>query len=459
MAIELLSNPEEFQKATDAVQSGSIFIDIRKNWMCFFEVGDNATFYIAKLYDKSNNFTSLGTIDKCLGYIVDLINRCGFVIGYDLKHSIFNLPNYKSISSIKFYDIKVLLTLNSKFDILKQYETDYLQSDQDNFEAYTKAIYAFYRQARTTEILLASLKFPVIYKILTEAVIPYNSIEQQGILIKNKVDDDKLGQFNAFITSHKASIKGKIGKNAVLYPKFDLLGSITGRTSCNVHSMPRDIRCCFVARPRKKIIVFDYSAGEARVLVNLFGCKELETIFNNSKLDLHIINASLLFNKPMADITKEQREEAKAIFFATLNGATSAIDKEHVSSILKIYKSLFNKLDEEKSKIKQEQVVINPYGRCRILTEEFRESDWNGQIKGINTLLQSTLSDMKLEAINKIYNKYGSIILLEVHDSIVVEVDEDKVDEYKIGIIDIMKHPSIDLRCSIEISTTVGDTL
>ena len=71
------------------------------------------------------------------------------------------------------------------------------------------------------------------------------------------------------------------------------------------------IRPMIQASAGHKLMVYDYASIEARVLAWLAGCTQLIKAFENGE-DVYKLMASEIYNKPVAEITKEERQLGKA---------------------------------------------------------------------------------------------------------------------------------------------------
>src|SRR3989475_1508466 len=83
--------------------------------------------------------------------------------------------------------------------------------------------------------------------------------------------------------------------------------------------MPRTaaFRRCVVARPGSRLVIADYSQIELRVMAELRGDPGMLAAYRAGE-DLHILTASLLLDKPMDQVTKEERQAAKAVNFGLI---------------------------------------------------------------------------------------------------------------------------------------------
>jgi DNA polymerase I-like protein with 3'-5' exonuclease and polymerase domains len=114
-----------------------------------------------------------------------------------------------------------------------------------------------------------------------------------------------------------------------LHSNFDILKT-TGRTSSSgdisTQNIPRDpqIRSLFVPSPGHVFIIADYVAAElvtlAQAIQSQFGGHSVMAEKLNNGEDLHTLVASHLTGKSMDQITKEERQKAKAVNFGLPGG-------------------------------------------------------------------------------------------------------------------------------------------
>lgn len=405
--------------------------------------------FTIKLFDKTNSMT-VAEIERCLASIANIIKSADLIIGYDLKESIKNFKlmtgTVEPFVGRRLEDVKIRLQLECRTDVLEKFE--HIINSEGNYvdsrlEMYKLFVNNFYSD---------KMKFPGnIYTVMKSCIIPYAKIETKGIAVKPFPVDDQRDEFYEFMNKVIEHTKDDI-----LYPQFKLNGAITGRTSCTLHAMPNSIRDCFGARPGKSIICFDYNAGEARILAGLSKDATMLKMFDCG-IDMHVVNAAALFDKNINDVTAEERQDAKNTFFAILYGASAKKYEKAIFLFKKLYKEAFEWIEKTSQEVIKNKIIENPFGRVR----EFRDIDneWELKTKAINSLIQSTLSDMKLDAIAKIDAMYDNIIILEIHDAIYVEVDTDKTEEVINNILGIMEAQSKYINCKVKVNYKVGDTL
>jgi len=147
---------------------------------------------------------------------------------------------------------------------------------------------------------------------LYRTIIPFIDL-----YLRHKANEKLLGSF-----------LNKMQKG-ILHPKFDVLKN-TGRTSSfgdiSSQNLTRDaqIRSLFIPSPGHVFIDADYSAIEmatlAQALLTQFGGQSVMADKINNGDDLHALVASRLAGKPTDQVTKEERQMAKAVNFGLPGG-------------------------------------------------------------------------------------------------------------------------------------------
>jgi DNA polymerase-1 len=110
-----------------------------------------------------------------------------------------------------------------------------------------------------------------------------------------------------------------------LHADFRQIGAPTGRFACtnpNIQQVPHAVeyRRCFSGHPEgRKLIIADYSQIELRILAEFSGDQGFISAFN-SGADLHRVTAAEVFNVPLDQVSKEQRDFAKRLNFGVVYG-------------------------------------------------------------------------------------------------------------------------------------------
>lgn len=273
--------------------------------------------------------------------------------------------------------------------------------------------------------------------------------------------------------------------NSRLHPTFNVDTVRTGRTSCkepNLQQVPRDkaLRTLFKAPPGKALFECDYSQLELRIACHYAEERTMQGIYAQDG-DIHTRTAQVVTGK--SEVTKEERGKAKAVNFGFLYGMSAkgfvnyaktgygviVTDKEATemrARYFNTYRDLEPWYAKQKRLCMQDGGVYTLFGRFRALPEIYSQ-EWSEKGSAerccINTPVQSSGSDILLSAMIEIDQTLPECqIVCTVHDSILVEVPEDKIDYYKERIGSIMKHPAlldyfgVKLKVPLDIDIGVG---
>lgn len=253
-----------------------------------------------------------------------------------------------------------------------------------------------------------------------------------------------------------------------IHPDLMPLATETGRfasRNANLQNTPRKdndpigIRK-FIAAPRGKVLIsLDFSQIELRV--GAFYCRDekmLETYRNNG--DIHAQTTSVIFNIPFseaidkgADHYKERRTIAKncnfGVFYGlfpkglqrTLKfkaGLSKSIDEccEIISNLKAGYKGLESWQRKVKRQAAEDSYTETYLGRRRYLPN-ITSANWGkksfAQRCALNTPIQGTAADILKLAMGRIIKGVSERLwlkpLLQIHDELIFEVPEEKVNE------------------------------
>ncbi len=243
----------------------------------------------------------------------------------------------------------------------------------------------------------------------------------------------KLKKYTDKIEEIKSNLRGRR-----VYPEFKQIGAVTGRMSSsnpNVQNIPRDMRNLFKAEEGNVFVIADFSQIELRIAAEYVGDPLMIKAFVEGK-DLHTYTASVILEKPEEEVTKEDRQSAKAVNFGLIYGISAkglalyakssygidmSIDEaetirdkffRHFSSFKRWHEEIKRKLREEKE-VRGETLLGRPY-----VAYTFNDAT--------NYPIQGTGADiLKLSVL--LFDMYSSKegvsakVVNLVHDEIVVE--------------------------------------
>ena len=267
-----------------------------------------------------------------------------------------------------------------------------------------------------------------------------------------------------------------------IHSSFSQTTAATGRlasTSPNLQNIPartaegRKIRSAFKARPGYQFIACDYSQIELRVLAHLSGDKSLLDAFNNDH-DIHTYTASLVFDIPQDQVTKEQRYQSKAVNFGIIYGqGPFMLAKEigvEVWEAKKFISNYFARYPQIQAYMQQAQADarLNGYsetafGRRRFIPEINHTSarmKSHGERVAVNSPMQGTAADLiKVAMINlsKEIIKRGldSKLILQVHDELIFEVPDAEVEEMS-KLVPEMMSSAAKLKVKLKVDVAVA---
>jgi DNA polymerase-1 len=242
----------------------------------------------------------------------------------------------------------------------------------------------------------------------------------------------------------------QVDKNSKLHTTFGLTGSQTGRLNSsdpNLMNIPvrtelgKNIRTAFVAGKGNTFVSADYSQFEIRVAAALSGDEGMIDAFNRDA-DIHVETAALVYGIKPEEVTKQQRYEAKAVNFGTmygqgphalslLVGIDFAAAKHFIARYFEVRPKLKAYLDNTKEQAKEQGYVENIFGRRRP-TPDVQSSNFMvreaGYRAAVNMPLQGTAADLMKMAMVQVAEKLpkGAKLLLQIHDSILVECSENQ---------------------------------
>ncbi|MEB3205946.1 MAG: DNA polymerase I [Vampirovibrionales bacterium] len=231
----------------------------------------------------------------------------------------------------------------------------------------------------------------------------------------------------------------------------------TGRLSSsepNLQNIPvktdvgQKIRQAFVPEKNWFLLSADYSQIELRLLAHFSEDPELMAAFEAGD-DVHARTASLVFDVPLADVTKAMRYQAKTVNFGVIYGQTAhglsqqlgvsrADAQDFITRYFQTYPRVKAYIDEIKTQAHRDGYVETLYGRRRWLKEGLGSSVRSirefAERAAFNTPLQGSASDLIKLAMTRLVARLEETrsparLLLQVHDELVLEAPQGALDE------------------------------
>lgn len=258
-----------------------------------------------------------------------------------------------------------------------------------------------------------------------------------------------------------------------VHPTVKVTRTETGRWSMaepNLMQIPtrtdigKAVRDGFVAEDGWMLYAADYSQIEMRVAAHLTGCKSMIQLFQEGR-DVHTETAAQVFGVSLQDAAQSRyRYPCKTLGFGVLYGLTAHglqnqmvengltdWDKEKCQSFIRDYYRLRPEVqrwqDDTIAFARRNGYVKDMFGRIRFIPEmrvPIKRVSSAGERQAINMPVQSTAQGIIKKAMVQLQEarKYMPEFrwLLQIHDEIVLECPEDKLDLLSKWVISVMEN-------------------
>ncbi|NRA60131.1 MAG: DNA polymerase I [Psychrobium sp.] len=250
-------------------------------------------------------------------------------------------------------------------------------------------------------------------------------------------------------------INAKTGR---VHTSYHQAVTATGRLSStdpNLQNIPirseegKRIRQAFIAPTGYKIVAIDYSQIELRIMAHLSQDKGLLTAFAND-LDIHKATASEVFNTPFDEVTTDQRRSAKAVNFGLIYGMSAfglakqldisrPLAQQYIDSYFDKYPGVLQYMEETRALAADKGYVETLIGRRLYLADINARNGARrkaAERAAINAPMQGTAADIIKQAMLLVAAWLAkqptglAKMVMQVHDELVFEVQEDKVEQF-----------------------------
>ena len=256
----------------------------------------------------------------------------------------------------------------------------------------------------------------------------------------------------------------------------------TGRLSSsnpNLQNIPirselgRRIREGFVAKKGNLLVSADYSQFELRLAAVLANDKPLIETFEKD-LDIHAKTASEVFDVQIDEVSKEQRRVAKIINFSVLYGVgahnlsgTIGVGfyeaKKYIEEYFNAHKPIRELMDNTLKKAQDEGFVETFFGRRRPMPD-IKSSNFMiremAKRAAQNMPIQGTEADLMKRAMLAVDEKIVKAGLgdqiLQIHDSILVEVPAENAENVAEILKQEMENVAPELNVKLKVEVSIG---
>ena len=239
----------------------------------------------------------------------------------------------------------------------------------------------------------------------------------------------------------------------------------TGRLSSsdpNLQNIPirtlqgRRIREAFVAPPGWLVMACDYSQIELRIMAHLSGDEGLLKAFREG-VDVHRSTAGEVFGVPYEKVDDGQRRAAKAINFGLMYGMSAfGLAKQlnigrveaqaYMDTYFLRYPGVQDFMEATRESAREKGYVETLFGR-RLYLPDIKASNMQrrqgAERAAINAPMQGTAADIIKRAMIDVdawlqADQPGALLVMQVHDELVLEVEEGSLETVKEGIVSRM---------------------
>ena len=285
-------------------------------------------------------------------------------------------------------------------------------------------------------------------------------------------------EYTKLKSTYVDTLPKQVDENSRVHTTFNMTTAQTGRLSSvdpNLQNIPvrteigKRIRTAFTARPGYVFVSGDYSQFELRLAAALSGDESMIRAFNDDH-DIHQLTAAAVLGIAPEEVTKELRYKAKAVNFGILygqgphglaagTGMTYAEAREFIAKYFEIRPKLKEYLDGLREMAKKKGYVENLLGRRRPTPDAQSSNHMVRETalrQAINMPIQGTAADLTKLAMIEVDKKLpnGAKMLLQIHDSIMVECAEDLADEVGKILKETMEkvYPKLPVKLKVDIS-------
>ncbi len=262
-----------------------------------------------------------------------------------------------------------------------------------------------------------------------------------------------------------------------VHTTFNAISTSTGRitsNSPNLQSIPiktedgSKIRNAFVASPAHLILTADYSQIEIRVLAHVAKVESLCQVLREG-VDVHSRTASEIFQIPLAEVTSKERRHAKAINFGIIYGMSSfglaknlgisiKSAQEYIKAYFEAYPEIQVYMHATLAHARKVGYITTIFGRRCYITDI---NSTNGlrrsfaERAAINAPIQGGAADIIRKAIVNLPSDIRTYLQLQIHDELLFEIPENKLNSTAKIIKQIMESIAF-LRIPLTVNLKAG---
>ena len=335
------------------------------------------------------------------------------------------------------------------------------------------------------DILFTKLEIPILKKTAKGAPSTKEEVLQELALDyplpKVLIEHRGLAKLKSTYTDKLPVMINRTTKR--IHTSYNQSGTATGRLSSsdpNLQNIPvrnaegRRVRQAFIPAEGSKMVAADYSQIELRIMAHLSEDPSLLAAFAAGQ-DIHRATAAEVFSTHPEQVTIDQRRSAKAINFGLIYGMSAfGLAKqlnigrkqaaEYIDTYFDRYPGVLNYMNSVRSSAAEAGYVETYFGRRLYLPEINSRNGMRRQAAertAINAPMQGTAADIiKLAMISVddwLQNSdLRSVMIMQVHDELVLEVPEDELQVVSEGLKQRMERAAT-LKVPLLVDVGVGN--
>lgn len=391
------------------------------------------------------------------------------------------MPLIEVLASIEKEGFSVDLQALNKED---DYITSSLKAVEERIFTYVKEPFNINSPKQLGVILFEELGLPLIKKTKTGYSTNREVLDKlQG---RHPIIDDLI--YYRTLAKIKGTyidgLRKVIDTDGKIHTSLNQTVTATGRLSStepNLQNIPirfeegRRIRKIFVPRDENHLLLSaDYSQIELRILAHF---SEDPVMLEGYKkdLDIHRVTASMVFDRPLEEVSDHQRREAKAVNFGIIYGMSDyglsenidislAAAKDYIDKYFEHYPSIKAYLDSQVAYAQNQGYVKTLLGRIReipqIHSKNFHLRNF-AKRTAMNTPIQGSAADIIKVAMINVWRemrrrKLETKMILQIHDELIFDVKKDELEEVKALVMEMMNHV-VELKVPLKTGINVGE--
>jgi DNA polymerase-1 len=285
-------------------------------------------------------------------------------------------------------------------------------------------------------------------------------------------------------STYLVALPQAIAADGRIHTTFGQATASTGRlssTNPNLQNIPvrtelgKEIRRAFVPADGMRLLSADYSQLELRILAHLSGEPVLAETFRRGE-DVHRATAAEVLGRPADELTRTERDRAKAVNFGIIYGISAfglseqlGIPREeaqtYITTYLDRYPDVKAFIERTIAEAEERGYAVTLFGRRRPVPElraRNRQVRSLGERLAVNSTIQGSAADIIKVAMIASHRRLrearlGARLIMQIHDELLVEVPDTETTAVTALVREEMCG-AYDLDPPLEVDVGVGET-